>query len=289
MVALTPYMSNDKLKQALEAACESLQNQGLLKGADKDTLVNSVMDNIKEGRDSVPELNMNDAGRSFTNGLRTMLTEAHNKSLIEKLTPELTPKNELDIAKLFKKIPELDDKAKQDLQKELEKYIKEKLTRLNQLTPQPRPQHEIDDMAKKIAKSAMNRNDQLIKDEALMTFLTALNIMSEKELAYRQMYGGVNPGQTGGVAMLVNTALGNPEVFLNQTQGLADDMSSMADENRYDSNRPDPLGKEFATFVLETAAGRVIDTASEEQMVDPLQETLSQQKIIPSSTPRNEM
>lgn len=273
------FLQEQELRNLLEKAFNYLQEQGFLKGEDRNDLIDKVIENIKDGHQNIPEINKSDAGKSLTNALRVMLIDEHLNGMAEKEGQEGTQR--LNYAKLLKNLPDLSNEEKDKLKEELKEYFEEKLSKINALSPKPKPDSVIKKMSEDLAEGLVeNRSENLVNDQRVMGFFAALAMLSDKELTYRSLNAGMSQGETGGEQSIITELPSNALGFIDMTQNLATDMSSMAERGRFDT-KEDPMGMEFSLLIEEIGSGAVIDTAAEEEFVDPLEQQLG------SQAPRN--
>lgn len=266
------YIDEKKLEEALRKECRQMQTKGLLPNIDENQLVHQAMATIKNGMGESFEFNMTNANKSFTNALSLILMTEYIK------TKEPTFK--FDYVKLFKDIPNLSDVEKKTLQKDLEKELREQLTKINKLLPkdQQKKPEEIDLMARLVAEGLVKKADQeMVKDQektSFFTLLVGLTPMPDmgkdeaKDLSYRSQYAGMDPSQTGSIPMLIQRIEENHVDFMNFTQGLATSFAEMDEQIRFDSNVPDYTGNEFSSLLKQLSIGGVNEQVEQELISD---------------------
>lgn len=261
---------NDLLLRSLTKIIDQLEQQGLIKVADKEELIGKVVASINnENQGQLPKLVLNHGqlNKTFTDYLMTMVLKEH-LSL------------DLNVARLFKDIPLLSEKEKAQLQNKLQQEIEKCLEKLNKLSPKPKM--KTPDQIKEIAKTLADHfvNDPSLKPldgrtigffSVLMVQLAAVKKQEEPENDYLRVFlAGMRP--EGGQQSIITELKANPEGFVSLSEGLATSFSFLDEQKRYDGG-PDYMGEEHQELLAIASLGMIVSWIADEMISDKILES----------------
>lgn len=249
-------LNEDELKKVLEGLLEFLKTKGFkIDENEKIKLIETITKDIKnENGGQIPALGLK---RSDYNAFVEDLFDRFVKQSFNNLKKDDKKLQlNLNFAFLIKNILNLHDKDKKDqlknaLKIRLEKELILQLTKLNKISPNPKNDNDIKNIAKDLANKLVDNFDD---DKALDSRVTgyfsdllmqligaeSLKTSDDKDF-YRLLYGGMRPDQSSQQA-IVEYVPANAEAFINESEGLATSLSPMDDQKRYDNDgSPDEI------------------------------------------------